>query len=317
MALAELPTAAVVPTPILWVLLYVYGFVAFCTVVCYVHPRLRRPEARSVRQAVTSWWPSALLVGLAVCGGLPAAWLLFAALSAAMLREFVRMLPAAEQHRGLTKLAYAAVPIHYGALLLGADRLFFGTILLYTFAALPLLAAACWGPGVVWGAVSRLQLGLVLTVLAPSHAVRVFTLPAQDRPAGGAGFAALLLLCVMLGDAFQYFFGKLFGRHPLAPVLSPKKTWEGLVGGTLIVVGVAAVAAPGLTGLSRWAGAAVGAVLCPCGLLGDLLISALKRGAGVKDTGSVLPGQGGVLDRCDSLLLSAPLYYYAMAALFP
>lgn len=312
--LAALPRGETVPAPILRVLLWVYGFIAFCSVICYVHPRLRRPQARAVRLAVTSWWPSALLVGLAVCGGLPAAWLLFAALSAAMLRELLRMVPPAERHPGLAMLAYAAVPLHYGAVLLGGDRLFFGAFLMYGFAVLPLVAAAGWGPDLVWSAVPRVQLGLVLTVLLPSHVVRVFTLPTH-APAGGAGLAALLLLCIMLGDAFQYFFGKLFGRHALAPVLSPKKTWEGLIGGTLIVVAVAAVAAPGLTGLSGAAGAAVGAVLGPCGLLGDLLISVLKRGAGVKDTGAVLPGQGGVLDRCDSLLLAAPLYYYAAAAL--
>lgn len=312
-ALALLPKAGGVPLPVVRVLLWVYAFLAFSSAVCYLHPRLRRPEARSVRLAVTSWWPSTLLVGLAVCFGLPVAWLLFAALSVAMLREFLRMLPPGEQDPGLAQLAYAAIPLHYGALLLGGDRLFFGPILLYAFAALPLLAAAWRGPAAVWG-VSRLQLGLMLTVLAPSHVVRLFTLPARP-PAGGAGLASLLLLCIMMGDAFQYFFGKLLGRHALAPVLSPRKTWEGLLGGTLIVVALAAVAAPGLVGVSRWTGAAVGAALAPCGLLGDLLVSALKRGAGVKDSGKVLPGQGGVLDRCDSLMLAAPLYYYAAAAL--
>ncbi len=300
--------------PIVTVLKYVYGFIAFSTVVCYVHPRLRRPEARSIRQAVTSWWPSALLSGAAVMGGFWATLLLFVVLSGWTLHELLRMLPREHQDRTLTALAFAALPLHYGALLLGGDRLFFGVLLLYSFGVLPLVYAALRGPSALWSAVPRLQLGLMLTVLSLSHVPRLYLLPVR-APVGPAGVIALLLLCVMMGDATQYFFGKLLGRHPLAPVISPKKTWEGLLGGVLSSAATAAAAAPSLLGLSRPLGALIGASLCGLGLLGDLLVSALKRGAQIKDTGAVLPGQGGVLDRCDSLLLTAPLAYY-LTALF-
>ena len=303
-------------SPVLRAALYVYVFLAFCSAVCYLHPRLRRPQSRRIRQAVTSWWAPALVGGLMAYGGLAVTLPICAGLSAGTLREFLRMLPVEERCPKLAALTYAAIPIHYGALLLGGDRLFFGVILLYTFAVLPFLATLIRGPQAAWSLVPRLQLGLMLTVLALSHVARVFMLPAQAA-AGCSGRVAFLLICIMIGDAFQYFFGKLLGRHALAPVLSPKKTWEGLAGGVIMAAAVAAAAAPMLIGVSRPAGAAVGAALGIGGLFGDLSISALKRGAGVKDTGAVLPGQGGLLDRCDSLLISAPLYCYGMAALLP
>ena len=122
----------------------------------------------------------------------------------------------------------------------------------------------------------------------------------------------LLLLSIMINDASQYVVGKLTGRHALAPSISPKKTWEGFVGGVVVTSLVAALAAPLVAPFGPAMGALVGACLAALGLLGDLLVSAIKRDVGVKDTGAVLPGQGGVLDRMDSLILSAPLSYYAV-----
>lgn len=295
---------------------YILGLLGFCSAVTFLHPRLRRPESRAIRQAVNSWWPTALLgCAVALCG----VWLavpLFAALSAWTLREYLRMLPDTDQHPFLHALAYAAIPLHYAALCSGRPLLFFGVVLLWTFGVLPLAAGAHRGPEVYLHTVPRLQLGVILTVLSLSHCAWLFFQPplVAAQPAGPGGLIALLLVGVMVGDAFQYFFGKLLGRHLLAPRLSPKKTWEGLIGGMLAAGLAAMAAAPLVTPLSRLAGAAVGAALCLLGLCGDLLISGIKRSAQVKDTGAVLPGQGGVLDRCDSLLLTAPLFVYGMAA---
>ena len=144
------------------------------------------------------------------------------------------------------------------------------------------------------------------------QAGRLFLLPARVGPAGPEGLALLLLLSIMINDASQYVFGKLLGRHKLAPSISPKKTWEGFAGGVAVTSLVTASAAPLVAPFSAATGALVGACLASLGLLGDLLVSAIKRDVGVKDTGAVLPGQGGVLDRMDSMILSAPLYFYAV-----
>ena len=130
----------------------------------------------------------------------------------------------------------------------------------------------------------------------------------------GAGGILLLLVPIWACDSGAYFVGRAIGKHPLAPVVSPKKTWEGSVGGF-----VASVVAAVLVG--RWAldlpvmtGVGAGAIIGVLGQYGDLAESALKRSAGVKDSGRLIRGHGGLLDRLDSLMFAAPaLYYYFLA----
>lgn len=128
--------------------------------------------------------------------------------------------------------------------------------------------------------------------------------------------AVLLLLgTVVVSDSAQYYTGRLFGRRPLAPTLSPKKTIEGAVGGLLIAP--AALAAAGSVVLPESPPlllAALGVVLVAAGICGDLFESMLKRAAGVKDSSALIPGHGGVLDRVDALLFAAPLFYLFLRA---
>ncbi len=146
--------------------------------------------------------------------------------------------------------------------------------------------------------------GLILVAFPLSFAIRV-------HGAGTQGPALLLFAMVIIwvGDTAAYFVGRSIGRHPLAPRLSPKKTWEGTFAsflGSLIVALIFArfmtVPLPHLLGM-----AAVGNV---AGQVGDLLESAYKRSGGMKDSGSLLPGHGGVLDRIDALILAIPVVWY-------
>jgi phosphatidate cytidylyltransferase len=295
------------------VALTVSFIIGLCSVTSFLHPRLRRPEARGVRQAINSWWPPALLSMAAVLLGPVAAFPIFLGVSTAALAEYLRFLPEGDRAAGAAPLAFAAVPLHYAALAAGhaalADS---GVILFGVFLVLPLVRALRHGPEGLLGGAARVGLGVVIAVFAIGHVARLFLLPARVGPAGAEGLAGLLLLCVMANDASQYVAGKLAGRHLLSRSLSPKKTWEGLAGGVLATTLVAALAAPVMTPFGRAGGALVGAALSVLGVLGDLLMSAIKRDVGVKDSGTVLPGQGGVLDRTDSLILSAPLYYHAV-----
>jgi phosphatidate cytidylyltransferase len=290
----------------------IYSFIGACSAISFLHPRLRRPEARPIRQAINTWWAPALACGPAALFGAPAAVPLFAVVSAWTLHEYLGLLPAEDRHPVTDAVAYASVPIHYLTLALGKPSLFFGVLLLWIGAVLPLTHAFVRGPPRMLGAVPRLQFGVLLTVLALSHVARIFLLPPSIGPSGGAGVGTLLLICVMSSDAAQYVSGKLFGRHKLAPVISPKKTWEGLAGGALVTGLVAAAVARLITPFHPAVAALIGVAFSVTGLLGDLLISAVKRDAGVKDTGAVLPGQGGILDRCDSLILTAPLFAHAL-----
>lgn len=125
------------------------------------------------------------------------------------------------------------------------------------------------------------------------------------RTSSGWGAAAYPLLVIWAADAAAYFVGLRWGRRPLAPSLSPRKSVEGAVAG-LAAAALAGWLLRGLIGLEGWAAWVAGAVLAVLGLCGDLWESAFKRAAGVKDTGALLPGHGGMLDRLDSLLLAIP-----------
>jgi phosphatidate cytidylyltransferase len=151
-------------------------------------------------------------------------------------------------------------------------------------------------------------LGVLYVVFLGGHLVALRTGFEQQLSAHLLSFFFLVL---MGSDTGAYYVGSAIGKHKLAPKISPGKTWEGVVGGVLAALALAAVAhfwffreLP-----LKWA-LPLAAVMATLGILGDLTESALKRGAGAKDAAKILPGHGGVLDRLDSLLFNAPLIYY-------
>jgi phosphatidate cytidylyltransferase len=116
----------------------------------------------------------------------------------------------------------------------------------------------------------------------------------------------LLIICIWINDTMQYLVGSFFGKTKMAPIISPKKTWEGTIGGSALCVSVAIIW--GMMQNTYPLYYFIAAALCGSvvGTLGDLLESKLKRTAGIKDSGNIMPGHGGALDRFDSLLLAAP-----------
>ncbi|MCF6287172.1 MAG: phosphatidate cytidylyltransferase [Candidatus Hydrogenedentes bacterium] len=137
----------------------------------------------------------------------------------------------------------------------------------------------------------------------------------------GAGLVTFLIVIIALSDTGAYFVGRAIGRHKLAPTISPKKTWEGAVGGVVVaLIGAVVawyiderVAAAPLPGWELWHYALTGVLLAIAGQIGDLVESMMKRDAGVKDSGNILPGHGGILDRCDGYLFAGPMLYYLLA----
>jgi phosphatidate cytidylyltransferase len=133
------------------------------------------------------------------------------------------------------------------------------------------------------------------------------------RESDGREALFLLILTIAVSDTAQYYSGRLFGRRPLAPAISPKKTVEGAIGG--FVFGALAFAIVGhwwLPGVPAALRAGIGVAVVAVGILGDLFESMLKRSAGVKDSSALIPGHGGILDRLDALLFAAPLYYLVL-----
>ena len=165
------------------------------------------------------------------------------------------------------------------------------------------------------GAVSSLHLGLVAIVFGLGHLSALLMLPAAGNPKGGSvGLLVCLVFLVQFNDVMQYVVGKLWGRRRLMPRVSPGKTVVGLIGGLVVTGALAAPLAKWLTPLSSVEGAVLGASIALAGVAGDLMVSAIKRDLGIKNTGGLLPGHGGVLDRIDSLIFSAPLFFHVVNA---
>jgi phosphatidate cytidylyltransferase len=204
-----------------------------------------------------------------------------------------------------------------------------GTLLGLEGAELP------WPPLVPWLAAAALSVGIGTLVLwsrtpvaqAPAAlGVFAFGIPYFGLPIGSLcqlhrqdpWLVFLLAAVVWLGDTAAYWVGSMWGRRPLAPVVSPRKTWEGAVAGFVVALVVAAVWS--LWRLGRFDGEvlAVGAATAVAAQVGDLVESIFKRSVHIKDSGSVLPGHGGVLDRADALLFAAPVFWVGLqAAGFP
>jgi len=129
------------------------------------------------------------------------------------------------------------------------------------------------------------------------------------RSVGGREALLLLLGVIVISDSAQYYTGRAFGRRPLSPTISPKKTMEGAIGG--VVFGTLAMTVGGyyVFAAPLWLLALLGAAVSLLGIVGDLFESLLKRSAGIKDSSNLIPGHGGVLDRIDSWLFAAPVYY--------
>jgi phosphatidate cytidylyltransferase len=203
----------------------------------------------------------------------------------------------------------------------------------YVGAALALVGAEL--SGVLWmlaGVLSAFVLAFVLKAISEARAAATAAISATVMGTlwigGGLAFLILLrdipdhgrlalvtvLLAVWAGDTFAYFGGRLLGRHKMAPSTSPGKTWEGFVFGTAATIFVAFVALYKQDFLTIGESIVLGVVLALAGPLGDLFESLLKRDAGLKDSGTLLGGHGGMLDRLDAFLFAAPAAYFTIVA---
>jgi len=192
----------------------------------------------------------------------------------------------------------------YGAAVYRQDLLP-GVVALVSLGA---LAAQLWGP-----ARPHAIANAGVTLLGPLYVSLFAALDLLRRLSDGLPWTFLVVVAVWVADSAAYFAGRSFGRRLLTPI-SPKKTWEGVWSGVLGgIVGAVSVAA--ILRLPLGLAAGIGALAGSLGLIGDLSESALKRAAGVKDTGGLLPGHGGLLDRFDALLFVAPAAYAVLRGL--
>lgn len=274
--------------------------------------KYRKPEKdyTELRQRIQSWWwmIGILLVMLLISETVAIAF--FGFLSFLALKEFFSIVPTRQADRRVLFWAYLAIPVQYYLVATDWYNMFVVFIPVYVFLLLPMRAVLIGETQGFTQALGTVHWAVMLCVFCFSHIAYLMALPVQNAQAGYIGPVLYLLFITQFNDVCQYVWGKLFGRHKIIPKVSPKKTWEGFIGGFATVTVVSGFVAPWLTPLSREEGFIAGAFMAVAGFIGDVVISSVKRDLQIKDSGTLIPGHGGILDRIDSLIYTAPLFFH-------
>ncbi len=264
----------------------------------------------NLNQRIKAWWVMIAIFAACYVLGFGATLLLFTLTSFYTLREFISLTPTQRaDHVPLAFAFYVLLPLQYWLVWIDWYGLFAILIPVYGFLLLPSLSSLQGDPLNFLPRISRIQWAVMLTVYCISHAPALVLL--QIPGYEGQSFLLLFFLVtvVQLSDVMQYVFGKLMGKTKVAPVISPSKTVEGLVGGGLSAVAVGA-ALWWITPFSPSVAAAMAGLIVVAGFLGGLSLSAVKRSMGAKDWGTMVQGHGGVLDRMDSVSFAAPVFFH-------
>jgi len=274
---------------------------------------LLKPQLSSQElvQRTKSWWIMLGIFTLAFVFNRTISFFFLGFMSFLALKEFFSMIPTRHADRSVLFWAYIAIPIQYYWASAGWFGMFIIFIPVYMFLFIPFRLLLSQQTSGFLKSVGTIQWGLMMTVFALSHMAYLLALPdITNVPMTGAGFLLYLVFLTQFNDVAQYTSGKLFGKHKITPVISPKKTWEGFLGGVIVTTFLAVVIHSWLTPFTVGTAIVSGLIISVAGFVGDVTISAVKRDLGIKDTGNIIPGHGGILDRVDSLTYSAPLFFH-------
>ncbi|TGE31211.1 phosphatidate cytidylyltransferase [Desulfosporosinus sp. Sb-LF] len=258
-----------------------------------------------IKRTLSALIGAPLLLGLTYLGGSYIAFLV-AALTLLALWEFLKI----GEHMGMRawhKLTMLFAGVWLISLFMGGKEWMFPVLVLWLLIGFGRLALTY--PKTLLPEASFNLLSVLYTVVMLSHLYLLRQLPR------GLEWTFLTIFLVWATDTGAYLIGRQYGRHLLAPQVSPKKTVEGSLGGLLFSIVVAFLFWRQVGGISWVAYIVLGIVIGISAQVGDLFESALKRSAGVKDSGKLIPGHGGVLDRFDSLIFALPVVYYGISLL--
>jgi phosphatidate cytidylyltransferase len=299
----------------LWLIGGVLGLLTISSIIgAVLSMRVKSESGRRVvdnlNARTRAWWLMCAVLGGAFALGRTALVVMFAIMSFLALREFITLTPTRRaDHRSLFWSFFIILPLHYWTLGTAWYGLFVILIPVYAFLFIPMRNALAGDTEHFLERTAKTQWGLMLCVYCVSYVPALLILDVAGTGSGNVRLIFFLVCIAQLSDVLQYVWGKLCGKHPVAPKLSPNKTIEGLVGGGLSAVGVGA-ALWWSTPFTPLQAAGLAAVIVAMGFFGGLVMSAIKRDRGVKDYGELIPGHGGVLDRIDSLCFAAPVFFH-------
>jgi phosphatidate cytidylyltransferase len=297
------------------------GIVALLIVATLVVAILQRAKPQrdwtELKLRIRTWWIMATLFAASLLLSRPAALCFFAFVSFLALKEYLSLIPTRKVDRGVLLWIYVAVPLQYLWIGMRWYGMFIIFIPVYCFLFTPMRMVLIGETSGFLRAAGTLHWGLMTTVFCLSHVAFLLAVPQSMNPhGGGAGLVLYLVFLTQFNDVAQYLSGKTMGKRKALPTVSPGKTVEGLLGGIATTLLLAYLLAPWLTPLNHLESLEAGLIIGLGCFLGDVVMSALKRDLGIKDSGSLLPGHGGILDRIDSLTYTAPLFFHFLWYLY-
>ncbi len=259
---------------------------------------------------INAWWVMIIIFFLAMATGGIGSVILFGLTSFLALREYITLTPTTRaDHRVLFWAFFVITPLQYVLVAIHWYGLAIIMIPVYAYLFVPIRNVIAGDCKDFLARCAKIQWGLMVCVYFVSYAPALLMLKIPGRE-GQDGKLLYFLVCVaQMSDVLQYVFGKCFGRHKIAPNVSPNKTVEGFIGG----VAGAVLIGTGLywiTPFNPWQAALMALVIALMGFYGGLVMSAIKRDRGVKDYGASIPGHGGIMDRIDSLCFAAPVFFH-------
>ncbi|MBX2848436.1 MAG: phosphatidate cytidylyltransferase [Acidiferrobacterales bacterium] len=289
----------------------VVGLLVIGSVIC-AYLKFKNPEKdyTELKQRINSWWVMIAIVFAVLLISKGAAITFFAFLSFLMLKEFLSIVPTRLTDRRAIFWAYVAIPVQYFWIYIEWYGMFIVFVPVAMSLILPMRMVLAGETKGFIRSTGILIWSTMLTVFCIGHAAFLLVLPVQNELAGNVGLVLFLLFMTQFNDVCQYIWGKSFGKRKIMPTVSPNKTVEGFLGGFLSITACAALIAPLLTPLNHLQGAGAGALIALGGFFGDVVISSIKRDLQIKDSGNLIPGHGGLLDRLDSLTYTAPIFFH-------
>mgnify|MGYP003669745555 CR=1 FL=1 len=296
-------------------LLWVGGLLIVASAVGYVLQRSLSPEGQNegvenLVARIRAWWVMAILIAVAFLAGRTGVVILFALCSFAALREFVTLTNARRaDHWTLAISFFVVIPLQYWLVWAGEYGIYSIYIPVYAFLLGPIISALRGETDDFLIRVAEIQWGLMIAVFAVSHVPALLTLEIPGYEGRGVLLIAFLIVVVQMSDVLQYVWGKLLGRRKIAPRLSPGKTVEGFVGGVLSATAIGLMLY-WITPFTPLQAGLMAFTIAIMGFCGGLVMSAIKRDRGVKDWGHTIEGHGGFIDRLDSVVFSAPIFFH-------
>lgn len=292
------------------------GILVFASTVGFILKQKAGTQPSSVidnlNARINAWWVMLIVIAAAILLGKTAFIVLFGIISLFALREFISLLPTRRgDYFPLLIAFYFVIPYQYYLIYTDWYGLYSIFIPLYVFLLIPIASLKQEDTTHFLERSSKIQWGLMVSVFCISHVPALLNLKLPEFKGEPIWLAIWLIMVVQVSDVLQYVCGKLFGKHKVAPVLSPSKTVEGLLGGIFLATALGTAMA-WLTPFSYVQAACIGLVVCIFGFFGGLVMSAIKRDRGVKDWGQLIHGHGGMLDRIDSICFSAPIFFHIL-----